>query len=228
MRTISSILWAELLDFFCTCDNLHSCHPLKPKSSHNAGSGLFAGFGPKVPPGTLKIDIRKTKAMKLLIWRVSFADTNVGEAAILRSIIDDLCKTSDVDITILSELPEITKSRYPNPNIHVLNSNYRKPLSVIRKVYETDIFIWAGGHLFHDEVSSLQVVNSLIKLSIPVFLNKRVFIWGAEFGPLRSGILKFFTTQILKRVSSITVRNPESLEFCCELSPRLPSVHLTT
>jgi polysaccharide pyruvyl transferase WcaK-like protein len=166
--------------------------------------------------------------MKILIWRVSCADTNYGEAAILQSIIDDLCKTSDVEITILSELPEITRSRYPDPNIYVLNSKYRKLLSVIRKVSETDIFIWAGGHLFHDEVSPLQVIDMLIKLSIPLFLHKPVFIWGAEFGPLKSPALRFCARHVLKGVSLITVRNPDSLRFCCELALIYDSVHLTT
>ena len=166
--------------------------------------------------------------MNIVIGRVSCADTNYGEISILRAIIDDLLRMPDLDITVLSEIPEATETQHILGKINVVNSTYREIGSVIKEISKADIFVWAGGHLFHDEVSPLQVVDSLIKLSIPLFLNKPVFIWGAEFGPLKSPVLRLCARHILKRVTLITVRNPGSLQFCYELAPIFPRVHLTT
>lgn len=164
--------------------------------------------------------------MDIVIWRVSCADTNYGEIAIMHAIIDDLLRMPDLDITLLSEIPEATETHHIHGKIKVVNSTYRQIVSVIKEISEADIFIWAGGHLFHDEVSSLQVIDNLIKLSIPIFTRKPVFIWGAGLGPLESRFLKICTRHVLQKVSVISVRNPESLSFCHALSPS-SSIHLT-
>lgn len=78
------------------------------------------------------------------------------------------------------------------------------PFKNIKEINNSDVFVLGGApHLG----TGPPAINELSRIFAALFLGKRVFIWGIEFGPMKGKILRFFGRRILSKVSLITVRD---------------------
>lgn len=148
---------------------------------------------------------------------------NMGDESILTAIILDLRgHIPDIDITVLSENPEITSKK------HNVKSVYSKSLiDIVRVIKGTDLLISGGGSLLQDVTSKKNVIYYLSIMYIAKALKKKVMIYSQGMGPIRSNFNRKLTRLMLEKVDAITLRDSRSERFLKEIHLRNPNLYVT-
>ena len=133
---------------------------------------------------------------------------NIGDEAILYAIIQSLKKEQpEVEITVLSNEPEVTAERY-----HVHAVNRWKLRDVIQAIKMSDGLISGGGSLMQDETGSRTIPYYAGIIKIAKFLRKPVFIYAQGMGPFNQKKSRFMVKSALKN-TTITVRDNDSKQL---------------
>lgn len=150
--------------------------------------------------------------MKILISGY-YGFENAGDDAVLECIIAGLRKLGINDITVLSNTPDNTSSKY---NVKSIYRNSFK--EVFNAIKHTDVLLSGGGSLIQDITSSKSLWYYLLIIFFAYLLRKKVYILGQGIGPLQRKYNRLLTSIILKKVNMITVRDEDSMLLLKELN----------
>lgn len=134
----------------------------------------------------------------------SYGGMNLGDEAILQSIICQLRKAIEVEFTIFSRNPEDTQKRYPVERAvgaRSLSINEVKP-----ELERLDLLILGGGGLLYDK----DVKHYLREVKIAKDQGIPVMLYGISAGPLKDFSSQKLVCDVLNTVDAITVRDRAS------------------
>lgn len=163
---------------------------------------------------------------KSVIIAGNFGATNIGDEALLESILIQLQRSSKEDLLyyVLTSNPEETQQRYAyrfpitsTPLFPVgprsIIKHLRRVLGSIPILRKASFAIFGGGGLFTDEASLFAVIIWFTQFCyLRYLLGQKVHIVGQSFGPLNTGLGMALTKFVLKRSSSIFVRDVSSVK----------------
>ncbi|MFH1862729.1 MAG: polysaccharide pyruvyl transferase family protein [bacterium] len=158
---------------------------------------------------------------RILIDRIPFAEGNLGEEAILASLLQDLEGIENVDILVLSNMPQRTRQRHGD-RVKVIPEKLAHWLSLPAAVLKSDLLIWGGGHMLQDRSSQLYIPYVVKTLLLARLLRKPRFIYAPGLGPVWGRLGKALSKLALKGALCLLVRDTASSEFLrsLELSER--------
>lgn len=148
---------------------------------------------------------------------------NMGDESILTALIGDLrTNIPDIDITVLSENPEITEKNHDVRAVH-----RKSPFKIIREIRKTDLLISGGGSLLQDVTSKKNVLYYLFVMYMGVLLRKKVMVYSQGMGPIRSDFNRKLTKRVLEKVDVITLRDSRSERFLKEIDLKNDNIYVT-
>jgi len=134
----------------------------------------------------------------------SYGGLNLGDEAILQSIITQLRASVPVEITVFSRNAEDTKQRHKvEKTIQVRNLTR---VEVIPEIKKLDLFLLGGGGILFDKEADifLREVEIATELGIPTML------YSIGAGPLNNVNSRKKVREALSKVDLITVRDKET------------------
>lgn len=138
---------------------------------------------------------------------------NIGDEAILRSLIQNIRqKDSEVELVVLSNLPEETAEKF---NVKAIKRD--SVFSVVHHIRCADAVISGGGSLLQDRTSSRSIHYYLGVMQIALFFKKPVYLLSNGVGPIERIKNRKKTARILNKVRQITVRDDDSYALLKEI-----------
>ncbi|MCF6410114.1 polysaccharide pyruvyl transferase CsaB [Pseudalkalibacillus salsuginis] len=143
--------------------------------------------------------------MKLVISGY-YGFNNIGDEAILASIIQSLKEIQpDIEIVVLSNKPELTKSTYGVDAVDRWNFK-----AILKALKESGGLISGGGSLLQDQTGWKSVPYYSGIMYLAKLLRKPVYMYAQGIGPLDRFFNKWIVKVVLNKVNRITVRDEES------------------
>ena len=133
----------------------------------------------------------------------SYGGMNLGDEAILESILRELRAALDVDVVVFSANPKDSERRHKVRAVPIREMNKDEIIDELRKL---DLFILGGGGILYDDALEgyLRDVNWAKELGIPVM------VYAISVGPFKEPESKQLVTQVLNTVDKITVRERDA------------------
>jgi len=133
----------------------------------------------------------------------SYGGMNLGDEAILESMLKQLQASRDVDVVVFSANPKDTKARHNVRAIAVRDMHRDEMFAELEKL---DLLIVGGGGLLFDGMAEtvLRDVNWARSLGIPVM------VYAVSAGPLKSPDTRQLVLDTLNDVDVITVRDADA------------------
>lgn len=140
----------------------------------------------------------------------SYGGMNLGDEAILESILQELRSSLDLDIVVFSHNPKDTEKRHKVRSIPIREMHKDEVHAELKKL---DLFILGGGGILYDAMvdTYLRDVMWAIELNIPVML------YAISAGPLTQPNAKQLVADVLNKVNIITVRESETKRILNDL-----------
>ncbi len=157
------------------------------------------------------------KHLRVLIDRIPFADGNLGEEAILASLLQDLTACGISDITLISNMPERSRRRHGN-RVRVFADHPSRWGFLPAEISKADLLIWGGGHMLQDRSSRLYIPYVVRNLLLARIFGTARFVYAPGLGPVLTRMGRCLSYQALKG-ARIAVRDDVSADF-------LDSIHL--
>jgi polysaccharide pyruvyl transferase CsaB len=146
----------------------------------------------------------------------SYGGMNLGDEAILRSIISQLRGSLVVKLTVFSHKPEDTLARHDvDRAVHVRSITRAEAIAEIEPL---DLFILGGGGILYDDEAELY----LREVEIAHELNTPVMVYGISAGPLRDRSTRESIRDCLNKAEIITVRDWQARKLLEEVGVRKP------
>jgi polysaccharide pyruvyl transferase CsaB len=135
---------------------------------------------------------------------------NLGDEAILESILKELRASLEVDVVVFSYNPQDTERRHKVRAVPIREMHKDDVLDELRKL---DLFVLGGGGILYDDSleTYLRDVMWAKELQVPVM------IYAVSVGPLKAPESKQLVAQVLNRVDKITVREREAKRMLHDL-----------
>ncbi|MCW3999443.1 MAG: polysaccharide pyruvyl transferase family protein [Candidatus Bathyarchaeota archaeon] len=141
----------------------------------------------------------------------SYGGLNLGDEAILQSIIEQLRKTVDVDVTVFTRNAQDTKARH---NVeHVVEVRNLTKVEITPEIERLDLFILGGGGIFFDKEAEIFLRE--LEIAYQTSVTSMVYAVGA--GPLNSEISRKRVKEALSHADVITVREREAKKIFEEI-----------
>jgi len=148
---------------------------------------------------------------------------NLGDEAVLAGIIKLFKEIdSEIDITVLSANPEVTKNRYSVDSI-----DRTSLLNIISELAEADLFVSGGGSLIQDVTGRLSIFYYLGLIWLAKLQGTKVSFYAQGVGPLNRKINRIMTGITLKSIDHIGVRDRASAVFLSSIGLKENNVELT-
>jgi polysaccharide pyruvyl transferase CsaB len=140
----------------------------------------------------------------------SYGGMNLGDEAILESMLRELRTSLDVDVVVFSYNAQDTERRHKVRAVAIREMHRDDVLSELRRV---DLFVLGGGGILYDDCleTYLRDVMWAHELQVPVM------IYAVSAGPLKAPESKQLVAQVLNRVDRITVREREAKRMLHDL-----------
>ncbi len=134
----------------------------------------------------------------------SYGGLNLGDEAILQSIITQLRNSLDVEVTVFSRNAKDTSARHHVE--HVVEVRNLTRVEITPQIQELDLFILGGGGIFFDKEADifLRELEIASQNSVP----SMVYAVGA--GPLNNENSRRRVKEVLNKADIITVREREA------------------
>ncbi len=134
----------------------------------------------------------------------SYGGLNLGDEAILQSIIMQLRSSADVEVTVFTRNAEDTSERQ---NVdHVVDVRNLTRVEITPEIERLDLFILGGGGIFFDK----EIDIFLRELEIAQQKNVPSMVYAVGAGPLNNENSRKRVRNILNNVDVITVREREA------------------
>ena len=162
--------------------------------------------------------------MKIIISRMKNADFNIGEQAVLSSLITDLSTLENTDIGVLENpAKSVQQQSQRNSSSFSLQNLIRN----LRSISKANVLLWGGGNMLQDQSSSLDVPYNLINVFWAQILGIPVILYGVEIGPIDTRIGAFFSKKAVDKIDLILVRNYRSGKVLKRIGAKTSCVHIT-
>jgi polysaccharide pyruvyl transferase WcaK-like protein len=144
-------------------------------------------------------------------------------------ILNDGLGPNKGDQAILQAMVTTLVPRIPDAKVSVLpySWKFRKLWSYFRTIKQSDLLILGGGQVLHDQTSPSFTLLVLSKVVLACLLKKRMMAYGIGVGPLKTGIGRWVTRQIVNRFETVTVREPASKRELEEVGVNRPPIVVT-
>lgn len=144
---------------------------------------------------------------KKIVLSGYFGFDNLGDEAILYSIIQEVKKIEKTEITVLSSHPEKTSKKFGVKAVDRMS-----PKEVIKTIKNCDLFISGGGSLLQDVTSNRSLRYYLALIRLAKFFGKKVMIYSQGIGPVNMPKNRKALAKAFKNLDIINVRDKESYE----------------
>ena len=134
----------------------------------------------------------------------SYGGFNLGDEAILHSIITQLRSTIDVEITVFSRNIADTQTRHHVE--HVVDVRDLTKVEITPNIESLDLFILGGGGIFFDREADAY----LRELEIAQQNDVATMVYAVGAGPLNNENSQKRVKEVLSKVDGITVRDREA------------------
>ena len=144
------------------------------------------------------------KNKKIKTYRVgvsgSYGGLNLGDEAILHSIVSQLRCSSNVEITVFSRNPEDTKLRHKIERVIPVRELARD--EVLPEIERLDLFLLGGGGILYDAESQIYLREAQMaqEKGIPMMT------YAVGVGPLKDPNVQKMVRDTLNRATAVTVR----------------------
>jgi polysaccharide pyruvyl transferase CsaB len=147
---------------------------------------------------------------------------NIGDEAILYSIIQALKLQTDCDITVFSNNPEQTSKTY---GVKALDRwNFMKLFNGLKN---NEILISGGGSLLQDVTGLRSLLYYLGVIYFAKLLRKKVFFYAQGIGPINTSIGQHIMKWVGNKVDLISVRDESSKKILEKMGVTKPEIRLT-
>lgn len=145
---------------------------------------------------------------------------NAGDEAMLEAILEGLRRRlGDTDFAVVTGRPEQVEA------VHGVEGIGRLNLPAIRRALRrADLYLSGGGSLLQDSTSFRNLAYHLYLFGLARRAGARTMVFAQGVGPIRSGLGRSWAARVLRRVDSITVRDPASAEVLKTLGVGRPRV----
>ena len=134
----------------------------------------------------------------------SYGGFNMGDEAILQSIITQLRSAVDVELTVFSRSITDTQTRHQVE--HVVDVRDLTRVEITPKIESLDLFILGGGGIFFDKEADAY----LRELEIAQQNDVPTMVYAVGAGPLNNENSRKRIKEVLSKVDGITVRDREA------------------
>lgn len=134
----------------------------------------------------------------------SYGGLNLGDEAILNSIIAQLRRSLDVEITVFSRNTEDTQVNHAVE--HVVEVRHLTKVEIIPQIDSLNLFILGGGGIFFDKEAEIY----LRELEIAHQNDVPTMVYGVGAGPLDNENSRKRVKEVLNYADVITVRDREA------------------
>jgi polysaccharide pyruvyl transferase CsaB len=126
------------------------------------------------------------------------------------------------DEAILSIIKSKIKKATPNSQINTLNT--KNPISILKALYKTDLFIFGGGSLLQNSTSNASLFYYLLIIRVAKLLCKRTIMLANGIGPIKNrlfskAILDKATKSTINTLDYISTRDIQSQKYLLNLLP---------
>ncbi len=148
---------------------------------------------------------------------------NSGDEAILRALTETMRGTRpDINFTVLSKNPDLTRSDMKVNSIH--RFNLLRAISILRR---TRLFAAGGGSLIQDNTSTRSILYYLGMLSLAKICGAKTMLLANGLGPISRPANRRWARRVLDRLDAITLRDSESLTEAGTLGITHPFLEVT-
>jgi len=146
--------------------------------------------------------------------------SNIGDDAMLRSIVDNLRQQKpDISILVMSKRPAETSINY---NVNTINR--KNIFAVYSAMRRAKLFIYGGGNIIQDSTSSRSILFYLGVAWLAKKMGLKVMFYANGIGPINKRRNTEYSKKILNMADVITVREKISykeLEKMCITKPKV-------
>ncbi len=154
--------------------------------------------------------------IRVLIDRIPYAEGNIGEEAILASLLQDLNACGVKNISVLSNQPERTRQRH-GAAINVIADDPIKWAALPLNVKKYDLLIWGGGHMLQDRSSQLYIPYVTKTLLSAKIVGVPRFIYAPGLGPVVNQFGRSISRLAIEGSAVIIVRDEGSQNLLREI-----------
>ncbi len=160
--------------------------------------------------------MKRLEDLRILVDRIPYAAGNIGEEAILASLLQDLEKCGVRSVTVLDNQPDRTERRHKG-KIRVLPDQPAYWLSLPFELKRFDLLIWGGGHMLQDRSSQVYIPYVVKTLLLAKVLKVPRFIYAPGLGPVVNKSGRTLSRWALDGAQKIVVRDEGSFQFLREI-----------
>lgn len=142
---------------------------------------------------------------KKIILSGYFGFDNLGDEAILYSMIQGLGAMEGAEIVALSGNPEKTSEKFGIRTVDRMSFS-----QVLKEIRSCDLFVSGGGSLLQDVTSKRSLLYYLALLKVAKFFGKKVMIYSQGIGPVIDPKNRQKLAKVFKKLDEINVRDNES------------------
>ncbi len=148
---------------------------------------------------------------------------NSGDEALLYAILNTLRKQRpNIDVTVLSKVPEETSGEYGVKSIY--RYNYCK---IKKAMKQSKMLLFGGGSLLQDVTSSKSILYYLAIINLAHKCGIKTMLYANGIGPIVKKRDRRLAAKILNKVDIITLRDDKSDEELKSLGVTKPRVIIT-
>jgi polysaccharide pyruvyl transferase CsaB len=144
----------------------------------------------------------------------SYGGLNLGDEAILKSIIGQLRNSFPVELTVFSHDPNDTLERHQVERAVPVRTLTRE--EAIQEIEPLDLFILGGGGILFDDEAELY----LREAEIAHELDTPVMVYGISAGPLKDRSIRQSVRDCLNQAEIVTVRERQARKLLEEVGVR--------
>ena len=160
-----------------------------------------------------------SKAVESGVFRVgisgSYGGLNLGDEAILESIVTQLRESGPVEITVFSRDDNHTMARHKVEHVVPVRDLSRE--EVLPEVEPLDLLILGGGGILYDGGASVY----LREVALAQERNVPVMIYAVSAGPLQDPTAQALVSECLNRAAAVTVRERRARQVLEEVGVRV-------
>lgn len=160
--------------------------------------------------------MKRIEDLHVLIDRIPYAEGNIGEEAILASLIQDLEACGIRNISVLSNQPERTQIRHGN-KVNVISDDLGNWLTMPFNIRKYDLLIWGGGHMLQDQSSQFYIPYVTKTFLLARLTGMPRFIFAPGLGPVVNQFGKFLSKLAINASGTIIVRDKGSVDLLKEI-----------
>jgi len=141
----------------------------------------------------------------------SYGGLNLGDEAILGSMVSQLRASLPVEITVFSRDVEDTRRRHKVDHVHAVRQLTRNESRAV--VEGLDVLVLGGGGILYDDEAEIYLREVMLAHEAGV----RVMVYAVSAGPLLRKANRDLVREALDRAAVITVRDPEGRRLLEEI-----------